>query len=488
MSKSQKNKVTSAAKLVRENDDSSSEDCSSTDSPDSPVDDVSGDPSFVCDETLIDNLTDRTTRATRRRQTRSEEEISSEEEGEVSQSPATNTTNTEVTQSPSTSSTSTAETQSTYTIPVITITADMNEEAIAAFKMMSDSFKEIGIAAKQNSTNFLGDIPFYGVSKDFDNKKNIIPLNEPTRFLDIVDLVTDKADFTAPGKIKVLKSKLLGAALEHWNTYEGGENWENAKQHLLKLFPEVQSYTSVMAKVPFLKREQKEQISQFATRIVKMYDTLQRLHPSGNYHDKVKQSDSIRKLLEVLPLPDRKWIKISDPVANTFWEVLKQILTYVETETSLKLTQEDIDREQKVKSGTYEVNNTQASGSSKQPQNQPTQQVASNEQSSGKANNQGNKQNSNPNAGKTCNYCHNLNHVMSECRKKQYAESNSKNNQNEQQSGYESHTEYNNDNNFKYLLGLSSTEFPLSDRRCFRCNETTHIAKFCQNNNQRNFQ
>ena len=185
MSKSQKNKVISAAKLVRENDDSSSEDYSSTDSPDSPVDDVSGDPSFVSDETLIDNLTDRTTRATHRRQTGSEEEISSEEEGEVSQSPATNTTNTEVTQSPSTSSTFTAVTQSTYTIPVITITTDMNEEAIAAFKMMSDSFKEIGIAAKQNSTNFLGDIPFYGVSKDFDNKKNIIPLNEPTRFLDI---------------------------------------------------------------------------------------------------------------------------------------------------------------------------------------------------------------------------------------------------------------------------------------------------------------
>ena len=321
MSKSQKNKVISAAKLVRENDDSSSEDCSSTDSPDSPVDDVSGDPSFVCDETLIDNLTDRTTRATRRRQTRSEEEISSEEEVEVTQSPSTNTTTTGAiqspstnttttgaTQSPSTSSTTTAVTQSSYTIPVITITTEMNEEAIGAFKLMSDSFKEIGIAAKQNSTNFLGDIPFYGVSKDFDKNKNIIPLNEPTRFLDIIDLITDKADFTIPGKIKVLKSKLLGPALEHWNTYDGGENWDNAKLHLLKLFPEVQSYTSVMAKVPFLKREQKEQISQFATRIVKMYDTLQRLHPSGNYHDKVKQSDSIRKLLEVLPLPDRKWI------------------------------------------------------------------------------------------------------------------------------------------------------------------------------------
>ena len=153
-----------------------------------------------------------------------------------------------------------------------------------------------------------------------------------------------------------------------------------------------------------------------------------------------------------------------------------------------EITQDDIDREQQKKSETYEVSNTQISRSSKQSKNQPTQQVASNEQSSDKNNNQGNKQNSNRSAGKTCNYCHNLNHVESECRKKQYAESNSINKQKEQQSGYESHTEYNNDNNFKHLLGVASTEFPLSDRRCFRCNETTHIAKFCQNNNQRNFQ
>ena len=223
----------------------------------------------------------------------------------------------------------------------------MSPEAIAAFKEMSDSFKEIGMTAKQNSTQFLGDIPFYGVSQDYDRKKYIIPLNEPTRFLEIIELITDPADFTQAGKIKVLKSKLLGPALEHWNTYDGGEVWDNAKAHLLKLFPEVQSYTSVMAKVPFLKREQKEEISQFACRINKMYDTLQRLHPGGNYHDRVKQSDSIRKLLEVLPPPDRKWIKIDNPAVNTIWEVLKQILTYVETETSLKLTQDDIDTENK---------------------------------------------------------------------------------------------------------------------------------------------
>ena len=164
----------------------------------------------------------------------------------------------------------------------------MDEELKAAFKQMTDSFKDIGMSAKQNSTNFLGDIPYYGVSKESDKSKNIIALNEPTRFLDIINVMTDKAQFTTSGKINVLKSRLLGPALEHWNTYNGGENWNNAKAHLLKLFPEVQSYTNVMAKVPYLKREQKGQISQYATRIVQMYDTLQRLHPSKAYHDKVK--------------------------------------------------------------------------------------------------------------------------------------------------------------------------------------------------------
>ena len=84
-----------------------------------------------------------------------------------------------------------------------------------AFKDMSDSFKQIGLAAKQNSTNFLGDIPYYGVSKNSEKSKSIISLNETTRFLSIVDVMTDKANFTTSGKINVLKTRLLGPALEH---------------------------------------------------------------------------------------------------------------------------------------------------------------------------------------------------------------------------------------------------------------------------------
>ena len=170
-----------------------------------------------------------------------------------------------------------------------------------AFFDMAQSIKAIGQTAKQNNTQFLADIPYFGVPPSTYKNKSIIPISEPNRFLDLVDTITSTADFTEAGKVQVLKSKLLGPALEHWSTYTGGGNWNNAKTHLLRLYPETQSYTSVMNKVPKLKREKNEQICEYATRVNQLFNRLQSLHPTGNYPDAVKQSDSVRKLLEVLP-------------------------------------------------------------------------------------------------------------------------------------------------------------------------------------------
>ena len=225
-----------------------------------------------------------------------------------------------------------------------------------------------------------------------------------------------------------------------------------------------------MAKVPGMKREQKEQISQYATRIVQLFNTLQRLHPSAAYPDEVKQSDSIRKLLEVLPVADRKWIKISNPAVNTFYEVLKQILVYVDTETNLKLTMDDIEKEQKTKAGTYEVNNYQNATGNKQS----SQQAAGNSQSG----NTGKKQSSNPNANKTCNYCQNKGHIISECRKKAWAESNNKN------SKSQSNKNYNNGNNFKYNPKQNNqgnnNDANKDNTRCSFCNIKGHIIANCR--------
>ena len=70
----------------------------------------------------------------------------------------------------------------------------------------------------------MAEIPYYGVPPATDKNKSIIPLNEPNRFLSLVDVITDGADFSVAGKVNVSKSRLLGPALEHWNTYVGGAN------------------------------------------------------------------------------------------------------------------------------------------------------------------------------------------------------------------------------------------------------------------------
>ena len=97
-----------------------------------------------------------------------------------------------------------------------------DEDFKEAFYDMAQSFKAIGQTAKQNNTQFLADIPYFGVPPSTYKNKCIIPLSEPNRFLDLVDTITSTADFTEAGKVSVLKSKLLGPALEHWSTYTGG--------------------------------------------------------------------------------------------------------------------------------------------------------------------------------------------------------------------------------------------------------------------------
>ena len=119
-----------------------------------------------------------------------------------------------------------------------------------------------------------------------------------------------------------------------------------------------------------MKREGGEQISNYANRIYKTYNTLQRLHPAGGragYSDATKQSDSILKLLDLLPESDRKWIRTSDPRVNTFFDVLKQILEYVEKESNLKLSIDAIQKETSKKPGTVEVNQVMDSSGGKPP-------------------------------------------------------------------------------------------------------------------------
>ena len=71
-----------------------------------------------------------------------------------------------------------------------------------AFFDMAQSIKAIGQTAKQNNTQFLADIPYFGVPPSTYKNKSIIPLSEPNRFLDLVDTITSTADFTQAGKVE----------------------------------------------------------------------------------------------------------------------------------------------------------------------------------------------------------------------------------------------------------------------------------------------
>ena len=167
-------------------------------SAESPIDNILEDPTFVCNDLSdSDNATPRVTRRTRNSPTHNQEPLDTTVnlfdtvvDQELAAALSQTTSGSQLIDSSSTSKSSTKMNSS---------------EMKAAFKDMSDSFKQIGQSAKQNSTNFLGDLPFYGVPESFDRNKNIIKLSEPTRFLDIVDLVTDKANFTPAGKIQVTR-------------------------------------------------------------------------------------------------------------------------------------------------------------------------------------------------------------------------------------------------------------------------------------------
>ena len=340
---------------------------------------------------------------------------------------------------------------------------DIANEIKSAMMDVSQSMRQVGRTARQNNTSFISEIPYFGVPPETYKNKSIIPLNEPRRFLDTIDTLTDTEDFNEAGKIAVLKSRLLGPAQEYFTDYDGGADWLLAKQYLLEMYPEVISYPTVKDNIQKMKRECGEQISNYATRVRKAYNTLQRVHPSRGYSDATKQSDSIIKLLEILPESDRLWIRTENADVNTFSNVLQQILIYVEKRTNLKLSMEAIQKESSSKPGTIEVNQVVDTSGGKPPDKSGKNQT-------GKAfGGQGFKQ-GDKTVGKACYHCKKVGHVISQCRKKKFEEwlkSQPKSGSNVSQSSQP------NNSNFKYNLGYSQV-------RCTHCGKNGHSVDICR--------
>ena len=97
----------------------------------------------------------------------------------------------------------------------------MDEETVEVLRKLGENIESMTVQNKQNNNAFVGELPYFGIPKDADNKKSIIPINEVSNFIRIVDTQTDKNNFTAAGKIAIFKRQLLGAARDHWSKYDG---------------------------------------------------------------------------------------------------------------------------------------------------------------------------------------------------------------------------------------------------------------------------
>ena len=127
----------------------------------SPIDNDLVDPNFVCTTTQADSPTPIRTRRTRRNSTGTIQTHSPEPprtynifltDAENRATQANSTAGATGTNTTATSNKSKAKAAKKIT--------KMDAEMKAAFKKMADSFKEVGQQAKQNSTSFLGDLPY----------------------------------------------------------------------------------------------------------------------------------------------------------------------------------------------------------------------------------------------------------------------------------------------------------------------------------------
>ena len=181
----------------------------------------------------------------------------------------------------------------------------------------------------------------------------------------------------------------------------------------------------------------------------------------------------------MLPAADRKWIKIEDPAVNTYYEVLKQILSYVEKEPNLKLTIDDIEKEVKTKPGTIEVNQVTDSSGGKPSDGSSG---AAKGQSQKSSNGQGGKQNSNK-SSKQCYYCNKSGHIKSECRKKKYDDNNKTKVSSDSSQGNKSYSNYSNNSNFKYNTSVQPSQTNVVNKtavRCSYCNIKGHMIAECR--------
>ena len=77
---------------------------------------------------------------------------------------------------------------------------------------LKDIFKDVSSQNKRDNVLTLNDLPYFGINPADDTKKWIIPLEECELFLETIEKQTENVDFSDLGRIRFLKTHLLGTA------------------------------------------------------------------------------------------------------------------------------------------------------------------------------------------------------------------------------------------------------------------------------------
>ena len=207
-----------------------------------------------------------------------------------------------------------------------------------AIRQMQEAFEAVALQTRNNDMKNLTELPYFGTPSDTDAKKWIT--DSCTELISHVEKATAGDTWNDQGRIRVLRSRLLGPALEYINEFSG-VTMEEAKTYLLKMFHDPTTYASVSAEIEKCKRRNGEQIPFLAIRISKLYSRLKRVSTNDLTPEWIEKSKK-ELLLKLLPGAVRNFVKVDD---DTYDVLLKGILDYLETNTQHKLTRADIENE-----------------------------------------------------------------------------------------------------------------------------------------------
>ena len=207
-----------------------------------------------------------------------------------------------------------------------------------AIRQMKEAFEAVAVQTRNNDMRNLTELPYFGIASDPEGKKWVT--DSCNEFIAHVEKATTGDAWNDQGRIRVLRSKLLGPALEYFNDFEG-ENVDEATAFLYRMFHDPTTYASVSAEIERFKRRTGEQIPFIAIRIAKLYQKLKRVSTADLTDEWIDKSKK-ELLLKLMPGAVRNFVKVDEDIYDV---LLEKIVDYLEINSQHNLTRADIDTE-----------------------------------------------------------------------------------------------------------------------------------------------